>query len=756
MVSLNKVEKTSLYYVLLAVLIPAIIGTFIVIDALKTQEEPFSTLGFTDPKQIPSHARTSQEYTIAYTVNNFEHEKTQYELTNKLSLYRLYDVTEGLHSCLNPFIRRIYLSWGNASIPKDVHSQEETISFHAPPDPVNLIPWGYYKASIGFEKEKLDPLFIIYFKDENDNTKYVVKVDTKTGSVFIDDEFVGNASIRPRHNNVLIAYKDDLLKVNVNTEFSAEKTVKGAQKGQFGFASVRGYLKPSVLVYKDKAKEVPYKGNSWKYELDFSNYYKSLSDRRKGESLRITLARDYTQENFAQECANEFACNYLKKDEKIYIFNNKNIEEVIQTTYFEKQRNTFSLRPTENKQMNIPWSEFTLETNYDKLEYGANIAFWFENELGILITKDSYAILETDGTKTSIHTHPLTQSEENLQPLRLVVNNSKLTVELQNTSQTITFRKDLTNKNMSVAHIKTFKSVRDIVVRKIHEDCNEGFKDFCQVYYEVRRPKTTITIKEDDEPKQIAKENEEQRENFLGQVKELFEIEENRVEEGQRDNPLITQQAYETQVINYNGESAAIINQTNVTFGFAYYFLDGQGLVQLVFNDLNGNPLLSATSSVNEQKTVFTYPENGELKNIEIPVLTLEDDWNRLRLFIGDDIIELQQNRTVLARINNANINSGYFSITTIDTYAELKDAFIKNATVSRTLPITLSACQLNLVYEETLRDTSFILDTQESKTIEQTFNIEKEFDYAQFTVDLEGSSSTDKPLHIHAWMVRE
>ena len=40
--------------------------------------------------------------------------------------------------------------------------------------------------------------------------------------------------------------------------------------------------------------------------------------------------------------------------------------------------------------------------------------------------------------------------------------------------------------------------------------------------------------------------------------------------------------------------------------------------------------------------------------------------------------------------------------------------------------------------------------------TFTDNFTIDREFDYGKISVELEGSSGTEVPSEIHAWLVRE
>lgn len=743
-------QKLIFYYGLLTAVISGIIAATLLLALTPRTHQAFTELYFPQPEQLPNKARTGTPYSLSYTVQSSENATKAYALESTLTLYELYDETEGLYNCLRPYRKTIYLDWDNRTNITHIYinkTSDLVPDFHTPPDLANPITWDEYHASTGFQRERGNGTFVLYFADAN-TTKYAITISTVTGEVLFDDTYLGRIALEKDQASIRIHYHDHQLDLSIN---NLNKTIKdiNATNGQFGFESRNVFVKPGITTYKDQPLEIPDRGNIWNYNVDLDYYYGQLSAASKLAAPSKSTTRFYIDERNVSECFDDFSCNYLSPRQAGYTLSNyANITDLLLSLPTYEYGVTFWIRTVAINDTLIPFESFTMTTSYQELFENDSITLLFGEEVAVMTTRDSINFIKRlEGGNITVQKTPLIADNASATvPVEINATHNKITITVGNTTVNYGLQESLLNKSFRTFHHNTYSSVQAITIKNRAEECTIPEPvTYCTLtlgYTAPRRAREPAT-------EQYVTATTTKEPNLL---QKLFAPK----QRNQTNTAVVPNETFiPAQTYTYNGPLTTIINITNVTFTTNYLALEGPGAVVIAYHTLQGMPAVTITSYPSRNQTVIIYEHDGvyENKTVEKRI----EGFTPLALKIGEKTITVSQNRTTIASLRNINVRDGYFSLSTIDLHAELSGTALIYSDVSRRdLPTGTDPCQLREVYQTALRDVRFAMAPGANHTFTDNFTLTSDFDYGKVSIALEGSSNTTEPLEIHAWLVRD
>lgn len=756
---MNEHEDKVLGYILIAGLILGIIAAVILVIISRQPPEPFSAVYFTNPDDLPNLVRIGNTYAFDYAIQSHENETREYDITTKLELFRLYDTTEGLYNCLSPYRHKIYLKWTNETNLTHATIQDELElipDLRIEPDHSNTINWNSYYFSADLGNAYGEGEFIIFFANEN-YTKYKISINQKENQSYFNDEAIGKINMSNQNDKIRIEYKNQELEFYYNNKLITRKKIEDATNGQFGFETRDTFVTlGGAKISRDQEIEVPDREHIWEYQIDTNLYYNLLGLARQNENKEILMVRNFISAETFQplpglrtetpaetdeegniipipsgiSCYNEFACKYQSTNENNYQIELNNITSLLYSLPRINYGNSFWLTPRTQEDKYIIWNNFDVNVNLQSFTGQDSMAVKFDEDFAVLITTNTFsAIIRTD--KGII----IQQKPKNLQKYNDSNNilNENFTIKIRgsevelifgNDSLIVETNKDFNNSSIDLFHHNTFSSITKIEIKDSSEECNDSKYKFCKLTYKFQQPT----------PRQS-----EQNPTDFGTIKQ--------------EQIITDTEKILSRTLEFSGVATRIINKTNITFNANFIYLDGDGVIDFVYKDLDGNE--KARVSVNMENNAIEL--NGTRQKTINQVLQ-KDAWHEITLkLLQDGWINVMHNRTDLGLMPTGT-NTGYFSIEQKNTYAEFRQVSIRDDVTGRTtnIPLLDDPCQLRLVYSKTIRQENFTLEPETRKEYKEFFKLNEFFDYGKVSITMNGSSNTNNTaLGIHFWMVR-
>lgn len=803
----KKDEDIILFFVVLAGLLTAIVISALLLFIVPKEPLGFSSVSFDNPDDLPNLVQNGETYSFAYTVQSFENETKEYEIDARLEVYRLYDTTEGIYSCLSPYRQKIYLKWTNESNLthiKTPDTNEIIPDLRINPDISNPITWDTYhfKFKLGRKFGKGD--FLIWFESEN-KTLYQYTINAERGEILFGEEVIAPVVVARQNDQIQIDYNNTHIKFSYNGLEVHEFPIENATNGQFGFESRDIFIDLNqMIVHKDLPVEVPDKGNIWEYSVA-NNLFFNLLAESKGKATKIfPMSRNYLlspQLNTGEEepqleapalinqsdelfdeiignlnnkteedsgfiqCKNDFACNYLSTQDKEYYVAGENLTSLVTGIPATKYGSRFWLQAREFNDTLIPWDSYKFDASYDSLYFTDSIFFLWGEEFGLLISKGSYATLIADKGGVSIQQYKFTGQQEfsvsgeNRDNFTVFVdkNTLNITVGDKNTYVDLnTINSSLLNSSFRMFHLNTFSSVREVRIKNSRDECKfEEFYNFCEIIYRFDRRAPSGNT---PDPNQYGHIYDEE----TSIINPLPIPSYNESDKPLPETPLIDEIGIPTKTIAFNGPISIIKNKTNVTFGVQSLYLDGDGILDISFHDLQGVPLVTMQGDFFNETINFRYLKNNTQENISINRILQNEEWNSWQIILYEDNVTFKHNNTLIHTILNYTLDSGFFSISKIRSHFELQNVYTKDnkLNTARRLPLLEDPCKLRLVHSEKLSFSNFTLSPFTNQTFEEDFSISTFFDYGKISINLNGSSNVNKSLNngllgIQFWLVR-
>lgn len=791
----TKSVDNTLFYVLLGLVLLGLASAVLLLVVTDRTPETFSSISFDDPQGLPNKVKTGQNYSFEYTIKNFEQNETEYDVQTNLELYRLYDTTEGIYSCLSPYRRKVYVGWNNETQPTHLTIPDNNAiipDLVILPDTANKVEWDTYYLEFSLGRAYGKGEFVIYFEADN-KTKYKYSLNELTKQIYFENTPIGTLNLSKQNDIIKISYDGEKVSFEYNGEKIHSEEVFDGSNGQFGFESRDMFVSVSRMsIHKNKEVEIPDKDNIWEYAIYDELFYNKLSESRNQASKTIRMSRNYitdpidsrietpgiingteenltstttssnslttgtddtelSEEEFFYKCDNEYTCNYLENKERIYNIKNINMTSLALSTPNTNYGSRFWLQTRDYNDSLILWESFNMDISYESLSETDSIFFMFGEDFAFQINKGSYSVITNVVGGLLIEQYPLENQKnysvfgDNLDNFSINVDRNKIKIKIGEKEIEKEISATLNNKSFRMFHVNTYSSVRTVDILNSKEECNADkneFYEFCEIIYEFER----------------AQPREPQVD--LTQYGSLTTVN-NIIPEITTDQdslvPEIQKEKIPTKTVAFDGPISIIQNDTNKSFGAEYKYLDGKGIVKMNLHALDGSVILSLTTDAINKQADIKYTLNNKNYTDEHKVLINRVLWQRWSINLKEKNTEIYLNGTKVFDIP-LKVNSGYFSMTTDETHIEKRHTYIQNLNTGKRInfPHLEDPCQLRLIYTEKLYDDNVILEDGEEKTIQSKFTLNNYFDYGKVDVLMNGSSNTNNTaLGIQFWMVR-
>jgi len=700
-------EDKKLAIIVAIMLFFGIIGIFFVNTYTHIPPAPYSTLGFNNPTNLPNEVEITKSYNFNYNITSHEHNLTNYSVKTTFELFRLYDITEGLHSCLSPYRKKVYISWTNETNLTHISTPQKTPipDLTIIPAVKNPINWtDRFTLTFDQGKSSGDGIYVIYYQNlETNKTLFEIKIFTKTGKVFFNNQNKSNITLHSQNDKIKLNYRNNHLEFifNGNSIFSEPITL--TPNAQFGFETrdVFMYVGNVKIQHKDEI-DVPDKENIWEYIIDYNLIYHLQGELRSLQTVKHTLFRYYSDPD-----------NFTKEEEKFQL--NVPLNATKPSFWLESKNANNSL---------IPWADSILNITFPNIEPKANIVFLIGNSTKILITNSSI-------TLDNIYGKYLIHVKNNKSKNNLIINlnntNIKLTIENKSVNSKSS---NMFNKSIRIYQVNTYKNVENIDLTHNKPVCfQKNPFEYCKLIL------SPITYKP-----------QERKPNPSNYVETIIK----KPVEEYVEKPV-------SKTTKFDGHLAKITNQTNYSLDTNFIYLDGEGIVKISLEEKQETVF---DLILNLKQSKLSFKRNNLTVEKTILINNLTTSWISFKADLKNNSLKVFVNRT---NVLNATIqpqkanNSRYFTYETMNTYVESKRLVLQKNNRRFNLPLTEDPCQLKLIKKTIIRENGFALNIGESKTFYDTISMDNFFDYGKVSVDVLGSSNMNNTaLHTHFWLVRK
>ena len=763
-------------------------------------EASFSEIYFPQPDSLPNEVSLHQKYNYTFTVKNHEGKPSTYNYNTTLELFNLYDVTEGLYKCSAQQRRKVFLKWVNSSeanasvilMPENGITGSATYSgivqgkpsyseiIFSQSDDYGYIDWPYYTAQFSYENTLGEGSFTTIFHDK-DFVKYTFTIFESTNKV--EFSYLENGKMMHytkkidelKQSNEVTINATNTLKYYINKKLIFNKSVENMTAGQFSFTMNNTYvLLGGLLLYKDSPIQVTKSKDIRDYEIDNSLILEKLDTLRKSSEDSYYLARNTT--NDSTQCS-ESDCNqiksYLNDPNNIYYFkaNYSDINESILLGLFEKQKNTFfpSYSYIQNSSaQKLKWGNYSVKVDFETFTKPNTLLFSFDKNLMVLFHNSDVFFVLTNNSGTDIYRRA---NYVNIGVNELSLDSrDNFIVAYINQIPIFSLRQNLPLSNIALYTKNTFIVADNIIVTNKGEGCRP-----VSVSKDCRR---TFVIPSD---RHVSTSGNQFRITaqpltlgvglavapFLGAAS-LFDIsgQKNQIVPFQNVSlsqlieydididPKLVNKEIPSEMYNFDGRNARLVNQVNYSFSFNFNILEGLGLLESsFFNDDRSKFVKFMLYQPRNQVYLFRSSEGSLLKNTADFNISKTAS-HKFELVYENNVTSYYMDSTKIFEFNNLNMSNGYFSISSFGTYADFRDMGFNDKSTKRYMPYTINTdpCSLRKIDEATIDKDSLYLDNEENKTITQSFIITKAFDYGMLSANLgqEGKNATE----IHFWVV--
>ena len=766
----EKLYNTLIIAMIIGLVITSIL-TFYFRTTLYSKKDSFSELYFPQPDLLPNLVRQNADYTYIFTVKSDENATANYNYTYGLELYRLYEYIESRYNCISRLRGRIFLEWTNESMNSSViwkmPRYEKIQKLYVYPDYEKNINWSSYRAEFTFSPPEDLGILAIYFRNETD-VKYSITLDDFDDIISINGvEAKKPFSLTEKNNLLEITIKNRMMNLSHNKETLMLVPVTGAKDGQFGFESQDAYYGIfNFKVYEDKQASIPDRGTVLEYNIKDNLFFNKLYEYRDLRAKSTPLIRQYLPWNEKIDCNEEpFYCKFfdLKNDVSFFI-RDSNITRVIEKIPVLDENANFFLSPTDKGKATVDWKDFELKFSHDQIKTGNKgiIILKFSDKWAIMMTRNNSYFMRPfrNGVLIDEYRNP-EKNNATLDEVYLNVGELKTTLQISNKTVFATDTPlDYANGYFEIFAKNTFMFINTLQMSNKDPICENPKFDFCLLTLESSRSsRERSNARQDDEYIIEAPKPEHATTfNLLKYIepanktsKESETALESKIDI-KVDNPFIPDRR-----LIFNTGLNAIKNSSNFSIDFSYTSLDGARVIELGFQDYDGNELLSVYAIEKERQIIIYDGTRQEIKKLHAEIN--ESLPHRLSMEIIKGEASFYADSKKIYEINKTDAHSGYFFVGSRNTYIDITGVRIdvRDRRISNPVRIKDDPCELKLIYREA-KNEKLALNPDQSANMTRNFNIKRKFDYGKVFVELYGSGHTNatNPLEIHYWVIRQ
>lgn len=774
------------YKLLVTLLVLAILISVIFHIFFKQEtDEGFTELYFLNPSYLPNEVYLGGNYNYSFSIRNLHEKPSTYEYISKLEFFNLYDVTEGIYKCSAKNRKKIILKWmennetniNNFLLNNDNYN---SFSIFSESDDYGEINWNYYNLQYRFKNMLKEGTFTTIFHDD-DYIKYGFTVYRDT--LEVEFTYRDNGTLKSERKKISRLISDNEVLINVsnsinyylNGELIFNKVLENLTNGNFDFRMDDTYVLIGQLVaYKDSPIVVTRSRFTKEYDVDNSLIIGRLNELRDKSEDSVYLIRNNV--NFTGICQ-EDECNnlktYLNDPKNAYLFKTelKNFDENVLLSLINTGNASFY--PDQEYLQNTTtsglfWPDHTIRMNFQIFVKPHTFLISFDSNFMILFHNSNIYFVVKDGNNVVIHRRA-SPVEVSINDILLESKDRNIIVRINGfpvfNIERFNYFKDISiyTKKTIVAFYNIFASNKDKSCKTLSTSLN------CRRIYRVeseRRVAQKERLQAVTEPIKVS--SGLGFTPFLG-VSDIFDYE-NFVNDSKKlVKPSILQlldydieidpssiiEEIPSEKYVFDGKNALVKNQNNYSFSFDSYILEGIGLMEVSFHNNDGIKIATLILNSPVKESYLFTNLGGILLKDTAKINVGNQDWHKFDIIHEANKTAYYLNTKKIFEIEKIDMSNGFFSITTFNTYFEIRDISLFNRGIKRRIPYYINAdpCRLRKIYEKQISKDSLYLDSSEDKTITQSFNIDKDFDYGLVSIFLENEKNNQ--TEIHFWVVR-
>ncbi len=796
------IAVTSMITIIL--LIVGIIGILTLEHSQKKEQKPFSELKLVSPDKLPNTISIGKFYNATYELKSFEKNKTTYQVISSYELFRLYDITEGIYSCLGPYRHKVYLEWIN-----DSNITFYNTTNHTTPIPNMMlkqtsedsINWtDEHSFQFVFSKLMGNGSFIIFYSNRSINTSpFKIRINVDPGEVFFNGKKMTDLEVKRQNNRVRLAYSNKRLRFFFDRKELFSRPVDINFSGQYGFETkdlLLGLTQTKVQ-HLDRI-DVPDKDNIWDFEIESGVLQRTLSSIRKKITKSVKLVRFYNESNEKTQDTVEInkRSNLQENTSNIITGNavyglngsaelqednlskkNHTTSEATNSPIGEFPRNrtiglkslaafitnrsdtstriNFWLKTLDTNDSLIPWNNVLINLTFKKPEMNATYNILIGNYSAISLTGSSIQTITQENNSSDrlyLRIFNLNFSDEPVQNLVIKTNNNKLNIFVNNRTFSIDNFGGVYNESISFYMKNTFNSIDSAIIKKDSEECSKDSYEFCYIDLKPNRYRPRMRETKLEEFAHIVTEKRVipgiDHETNDSNVKEIT----------QDENPS-TPNSIPTNNMIFDGHMAQITNQSNYSLETTLIYLDGDGVINIGLSDSN-NSIFNVEMDFKNKKIYFRSPQERSAKRMALDY-NPKINWSRLSVIIrNNELLEVFINHKIVLekRLDREMlVNKGKsFTYTTNKTYFEIRNINIVKDGHTISIPLIDDPCRLKSIYKGIIKRENITLYPGESRRFIQKFRINKFFDYGKIRMDVKPQLFNRSVLHTHFWLERK
>ncbi len=745
----------------------------------------FSEIYFPEPDALPNDVFLGKAYNFDFAVRNLEGKPSTYEYDSKVELYNLYDVTEGTYKCIAKQRRKVGLRWIENNYTKtgtfllNSLGIEGTNFVFSETDDYGKIDWPYYTIRYKFENILGEGTFSTVFHDGDEVKYYITIFDApaevelayKNGSILQKERTkIKNLS---SENNIIINVTDSF-RYYFNGELLFDKPII-LTNGKIDFVMNNSYIELSSLNsykdYEDESNPKFIRG----YKIDKLPAVKKHERliKRMEENVRL-IRREYSfvaicQEN---ECVN--LQNYLNNPRNIYSFHtNYSFDEITLLSLIDtKSYDLKSYLYLQNMSTDNIWSDFFVRVNFELLKPQHTILFSFDKDLKVLFHDfETYLIVKyPNGTNIQRKSNLVDIGVNNL---RIEKVNNTINI-LINSNTIFALDKSISLKNLSIYTKNTLVGLGNVAASNKEEGCGLLLTStscarnyFVQSAMNISKEKIEALA----DPIEVAaglaaipifgisdifEFGEFKVQEFIEQPEEverysILDLLEYDIEV----DPSLVDEDILSETYIFDGENATIKGQKNYTLSFDFSLLEGAGLMEISFHDINRSKISSFILNIpynqsnlftNFEGRLFREIKNGSLFKKSTKFIINYEGTNATYLLDKNKFFETE----------GIDMSNGFFSVSTFNTHFDINDMAIKDMDTRKSVLLSINAdpCRLRKIGEVQIEKSPLYLADKEKRTAKQSFSVNENFDYGKVSVTLKHQEKLNV-TEIHFWVVK-
>lgn len=756
----------------------------------------FSEVYFPEPDSLPNDVLQDELYNYSFTIANHEGVPFTYSYNTTLEIFNLYDVTEGIYKCAAQQRKKVYLKWVNES-PASENSPfalDDITGFAAASDDKEegpeiifsesddyaYIDWPHYTAEYSYENTLAAGAFTTLFHD-NDYVKYSFTIYEDTGEVkfgYMDNgimKYEVKKTGELGQSNEIVINATDKLDYYINRKLIFSMKIDNFTNGKFSFTANDTYvLLGGFVLYKDSKIQLTRSKNIRDYEIDNSLVFEKLEEIRTSSEDNYYLIRNITNAVVPcreQECIS--ISSFLNAPNTSLfktVYGPLNETEIIGLSQSRGQSSIRSFQYVQNSSApELFWPNYTLKVHFETFVKFHTILFNFEDKLMVMLHENNAFFIELDDNETRIYRRT-NYVEIGVNELSLE-STDDLVILYLNQVPIFSTKRALNLNKVSVYTKNTLIALDDISAARKDKGCRAvSLSKECRRAFKIPAERRSSSV---NQPRITAEplilSAGLAAAPFLGA--QLFDV---NPSDGQYINdtfvnnlslsrlidyeldidPSLINNEIPSERYNFDGRNARIANMANYTFSFNFDLLDGLGFVESSFfsDDKKSFIKFMLYRPLNE---LYLFRTSGaSLLKDSIKLDKLEDKNHNFEVKYENSTTTYYLDNKRVFDVEGFNISSGFFSISTLNTYADFRDIRIYDGASKRYIPyyINKDPCSLRKISEIIIDEGSLYLDEGENRNISRKFIIDMPFDYGRVNVNL--AKPGVNASEIHFWMV--